>query len=65
MIPLHGKILKFTTYLLARTKAGINKALHLTLNKKFWEEFTYFPYIGHLFDVLEPNLMQLNLSELT
>jgi hypothetical protein len=27
--------------------------------------FPYFPYIGHLFEVLEPNLMGLNLSELT
>jgi hypothetical protein len=25
----------------------------------------YFPYISHLFEVLEPNLMELNLSGLT
>jgi hypothetical protein len=27
--------------------------------------FVYFPYISHLFDVLEPNLMEINLSEPT
>jgi hypothetical protein len=26
--------------------------------------FAYFPYISHLFEVLEPNLMESNLSEL-
>jgi hypothetical protein len=26
--------------------------------------FAYFPYISHLFEVLGPNLMELNLSEL-
>jgi hypothetical protein len=35
-------------------------------NKKFWEEIIpYFPYTSHLFEVLEPNLIELNLSELT
>jgi hypothetical protein len=28
-------------------------------------EFDYFPYISHLFELREPNLMELNLSELT
>jgi hypothetical protein len=27
--------------------------------------FTYFPYIGSSLEVLEPNLMELNLSEFT
>jgi hypothetical protein len=27
--------------------------------------FFYFPYISHLLEVLEPNLMEFNLSELT
>jgi hypothetical protein len=27
--------------------------------------FAYFPYIGHLSEVTEPNLMELNLSENT
>jgi hypothetical protein len=35
------------------------------INKKFWEEFAYFPSISHLFEVPEPNLMELNISELT
>jgi hypothetical protein len=26
-------------------------------------KFAYFPYTSHLFEVLEPNLMELNLSE--
>jgi hypothetical protein len=32
---------------------------------KFWEEFTYFAYVSHSFEVLEHNLMEINLSELT
>jgi hypothetical protein len=28
-------------------------------------EFAYFPYVSHLFEVLEQHLMKLNLSELT
>jgi hypothetical protein len=31
------------------------------LNKKF----SYFPYISHLFEVLESTLMEINLSGLT
>jgi hypothetical protein len=27
--------------------------------------FAYFPYLNHLFEVLGPNLMELNISELT
>jgi hypothetical protein len=38
---------------------------HMAVNKTFWEEFASFPYISHLFEVREPNLMELNLSELT
>jgi hypothetical protein len=29
------------------------------------KQFAYFPYISHLFEVLEPNLTECNLSELT
>jgi hypothetical protein len=37
-----------------------------SMNKKFWEEqIRHFPYTSHLFEVLEPNLMKLNLRELT
>jgi hypothetical protein len=33
---------------------------------KFWEELIcLLSYISHLFEVLEPNLMELNLYELT
>jgi hypothetical protein len=36
------------------------------LNKKFWEElFRLLSYISYLFEVFEPNLMELNLSEVT
>jgi hypothetical protein len=35
-------------------------------DKTFWEELIHlFSYISHLFEVLEHNLMELNLSELT
>jgi hypothetical protein len=29
------------------------------------KQFAYFPYIRHLFEVREPNLLELNLSDLT
>jgi hypothetical protein len=43
------------------------KFIHnLSRNKKFWEELiAYFPCVSHLFEVPEPNLMELNLIELT
>jgi hypothetical protein len=35
------------------------------ISKKLWEElFCLFPYISYLFKVLEPNLVELDLSEL-
>jgi hypothetical protein len=35
------------------------------IDKKLWEElFCLFPYISYLFKVLEPNLVELDLSEL-
>jgi hypothetical protein len=39
---------------------------HLRDNKKFWEKLVrILPYASHFFEVLEPNLMEINLSELT
>jgi hypothetical protein len=34
-------------------------------HKKFWKELVYCPYISNLFEVFEPNLMEINLSEVT
>jgi hypothetical protein len=35
----------------------------ININKKFWKEL--IAYVSHLFKILEPNLMELNLSEFT
>jgi hypothetical protein len=54
------------TYFLFETNGKHQKEVTLLKHKKFWEELIHlFPYIRHLFEVLEPNLMKLNLSELT
>jgi hypothetical protein len=29
--------------------------LKIVINKKFWEEFSYFPYISSISEVTEPN----------
>jgi hypothetical protein len=31
-------------------------------NKKFWEEFAYFPYISYVFEVLKPNFMKIQVN---
>jgi hypothetical protein len=36
---------------------------HLRDNKKFWEKLVHIlPYASHLFEVLEPNLMEISLK---
>jgi hypothetical protein len=36
------------------------------ITRTSWKNyFAYFPYISHLFEVLEPNLLELNISGLT
>jgi hypothetical protein len=38
----------------------------INYKKKFWEELILLLYyVCHLFEALEPDLMELNLSELT
>jgi hypothetical protein len=42
-----------------------NSESRIPTKNKFWEELIcYFPYISHLFEVLEPNLVEINISEL-
>jgi hypothetical protein len=40
-----------------------HKGWNITIPGKNY--FAYFPYISHLFELLESNLMEINLSELT
>jgi hypothetical protein len=52
-------------------RGGTSGGLHAVLeekncNKKFWEELICLLSLhSHLFEILKPNLMALNLSELT
>jgi hypothetical protein len=39
--------------------------LEVTTRSSGKNKFVYFPYVSHLFEVPEPKLMELNLSELT
>jgi hypothetical protein len=39
--------------------------LYITEQEVLGRKFAYFPYISHLFVVLQPNLMEINISEFT
>jgi hypothetical protein len=41
------------------------KTSFIASDKKFWEEFAYFPIIRHLSEVFQLNLIELDLRELT
>jgi hypothetical protein len=46
---------------LSSTAAVFGPVSYLETRSSGKNQFAYFPYISHLFEVLEPNFMELNL----
>jgi hypothetical protein len=61
--PIHMALKAIGVHLKAQNDTATTPAIQTRSSGKNW--FAYFPYISHLFEVLEPNLMEFSLSEHT